>query len=65
MSEGIYVVPERAFAAKADGVTIRISAEHTEFRWGSEAEITALLRWDSNRNALWELSQRLQRNLIT
>ncbi|MEK7474194.1 MAG: NUDIX pyrophosphatase [Candidatus Coatesbacteria bacterium] len=64
IAEGIYVVPEHAFAAKADGVAIRLSSEHTEFRWGSEAETTALLEWDSNRNALWELSQRLSRNTL-
>jgi len=65
LAEGRYVVPEHAFAAKADGVEIRLSGEHAEFRWGTEAEIRALLHWDSNRNALWELSQRLAHNLIT
>ena len=64
ISEGIYVVPEHAFAAKADGIVIRLSGEHTEFRWGTEADTLALLRWDSNRNALWELSQRLARGTL-
>jgi len=63
-AEGLYAIPEHAFAVRADGATIRLSREHTEFRWGTEAEITALLRWDSNRNALWELSQRLARGAL-
>jgi dATP pyrophosphohydrolase len=64
IAEGTYVVPEHAFAANVDGIEFRISSEHTKFRWGTEAEITALLRWDSNRNALWELSQRLARGTL-
>ena len=53
-----YVVPEHAFITQAKGQE-RISNEHCELRWCSTSEATNLLKYDSNRNALWELTERL------
>lgn len=64
LSAGIYYSLEHAFAVEASGVPIRLSAEHTEHRWGTREEIEPLLRFDSNRNALWELCERLRRGAI-
>ncbi len=61
IDEGTYVVPEHSFAVDATSVELRLSDEHAEFRWGSKAEIGALLKFDSSRNALWELTLRLAR----
>ena len=36
-----------------------LSEEHTEFRWVSYELVLGLLKWDSNRNVLWELIFRL------
>jgi dATP pyrophosphohydrolase len=57
----IYVVPQYCFAIDATGARLRLSHEHTEARWLGYEEAYALLRWDSNRNALWELKERLKR----
>lgn len=59
--EGTYVVKERAFGVSASDSCIKLSSEHTEFRWLSYADAVNLLKWDSNKTALWELSERLQR----
>ena len=58
----LYVVTERAFGVCLDHcVVITISDEHTDYRWVAYAEAARLLRWDSNRTALWELNERLTR----
>jgi len=55
-------VGTRAFAARVrDDFTIAISPEHTSYRWLSYDEAARLLRWDSNKTALWELNERLRR----
>jgi dATP pyrophosphohydrolase len=53
-----HVIPEYAFMAQCSGIEI-ISHEHTELRWVSADEAHLLLRYDSNRNALWEACQRI------
>jgi dihydroneopterin triphosphate diphosphatase len=58
----IYVVTEHAFGVRIeDGQSIVLSGEHSEYRWVPYAEAASLLRWDSNRTALWELNERLSR----
>jgi dATP pyrophosphohydrolase len=58
----LYVVPEHYFAVECDGIDIVISHEHTEFKWTSYDEAINLLKWDSNKTALWELNERLKNN---
>ena len=55
----VLVVPEYAFGADAGEQEIIISHEHKEFRWVDYPTAQELLRFDSNRNALWELDYRL------
>ena len=55
----VLVVPEYAFGVNAQDTAIRISDEHTEFRWVDYQTAQELLRFDSNKNALWELDFRL------
>jgi dATP pyrophosphohydrolase len=56
----VYVVTEWAFGvAFPASAEVTLSAEHREVRWLRYAEASALLRWDSNRTALWELNERL------
>jgi dATP pyrophosphohydrolase len=57
--EAVYVIPEHAFGVAVGDHTLRLSTEHTEVRWVSGAEAQRLVRFDSNRVALWELQQRL------
>lgn len=54
-----HVIPEFCFGADCPDTEIALSGEHDGFVWGSYEEIRALLHWDSNRTALWELQTRL------
>jgi dihydroneopterin triphosphate diphosphatase len=56
----IYVILEHAFAIEVGNRLITLSREHTEYRWVSYIDAYNLLKWDSNRNALWELNDRLK-----
>ena len=57
-----YVVPQRAFGVELSRHEIVLSDEHTEFRWVPYEDAARMLRWDSNRIALWELNERLRRH---
>jgi dATP pyrophosphohydrolase len=61
-SKELYVIPEFYFAVECIGVEIIISHEHTEFKWVTYDEAVKLLKWDSNKTALWELNERLLNN---
>ena len=56
----VYVIPEYYFAADVGASDIALSSEHSEFRWVSYEDARSLLKWDSNRNGLWELNERLK-----
>lgn len=56
----LYVIPEYCFAVDVGDCSLTLSAEHVDLRWVSYEEACTLLRWDSNRNALWELKERLK-----
>lgn len=58
---GVYVIPEYCFAINAGDSALVLSGEHTEARWASYDQACSLLKWDSNRNALWELNERLKK----
>ena len=55
------VIPEYSFGANLTGQDIRLSREHTEYRWVKYDTARKMLQWDSNRSALWELDHRLRR----
>ncbi len=57
----VLVIPEHCFGVRIDGQPLRISREHVEFRWVGYDDAVALLKYDSNKNALWELDWRLRR----
>ena len=58
----VYVVTEHCFGVEMPvGAGIVLSREHTDVRWAGYEEAAALLEWDNNRTALWELNQRLKR----
>jgi dATP pyrophosphohydrolase len=58
--EDVYVIPQYCFGVHAQDVEIVLSREHTEAGWFSYAEALALIQYDGNRTALWELNQRLK-----
>ena len=56
-----YVIPEHAFGIECEPDTaLTLSDEHDEVRWLPYDEAEPLLRFDSNRTALWELDLRLR-----
>jgi dATP pyrophosphohydrolase len=55
-----YVVPEHCFGVDVESNQIRLSGEHTEYGWLRYGEAVALLRYDGNRTALWELNQKVR-----
>lgn len=57
----VLVLPERSFAVRAPTEFIVLSDEHTEYRWVDYKIAMSMLRWESNRTALWELNERLGR----
>jgi len=61
--EDVFVIPEYTFGVAADGHEIVLSHEHTEFKWLGYEAAAAVLKWDSNKNALWELNARLRKQI--
>lgn len=59
-SDRLYVIPEYAFGVEATLTQLVISDEHSEFRWLPFSQAGCLLRYNSNRVALWELSQKIR-----
>ncbi len=60
----VLVIPEYAFGVQAFDAALRLSAEHDQYAWCDIDEAMARARWDSNRNALWELHHRLCNGLL-
>jgi dATP pyrophosphohydrolase len=58
-SDDLYVVPKYCFGALLHGTILSISSEHTEYRWLRYDEAQALIHYDGERTALWELHARL------
>ncbi len=57
----VRVIPEYTFGVELKGRAISVSAEHKCFCWCDYETAHSLLTFESNRNALWELNQRLTR----
>ncbi len=57
----ILVIPEYAFGIEIRNRDLVLSHEHVEVRWVGYETARSLVRWDSNRAALWELNHRLGR----
>ncbi len=54
------VIPCYPFAVAAGDEPIRLSPEHTQFRWTSIDDARALVRWDNDRVALTALAEMLR-----
>ena len=55
--KNIYVIPEHCFAVNIGGSKIRLSDEHIAYKCVYPEEANELLRYDSNKTALYELIQ--------
>ena len=57
--ETAYVIPEYSFAFECD-LEPTLSNEHTEYKWLTYEEARKLLKWDSNKVAMYEIKVRLK-----
>jgi len=57
--EDVYVIPQYSFGVNATGCELRLSREHTEYRWLRYQKASEMLYWHDNKTDLWELNQRL------
>ncbi len=58
------VIPEYSFSVELRSKEIIIAEEHTEFIWVTYEEAKNLLKWDSNKTALWELDNIIKMSLL-
>ena len=58
----IFVVPEYSFGVDAQNEEIKLSHEHEKMQWLRYEEAVKLLKYDSNKSALWELDFKLRKN---
>ncbi len=59
--EGIFVLPEHAFGVEVFSKDLKIGKEHSTYKWLSYEKAKELLKYDSNKIALWELNYRLNK----
>ena len=57
--EDVYVIKEFSFGVQVPTKNISLSKEHSNYKWLCFEEAVTLLKWDSNKTALWELNERL------
>ncbi len=60
--DNLYVITEYSFGLQVSKKKLLLSSEHKEYNWFSYDEAMKLLKFDSNKNALWELNERLIRS---
>lgn len=58
-TKNVYVVPEYLFAFECDSEPL-LSNEHTEYKWLTYDEARKLLKWDSNKVAMYEIKCNLK-----
>ena len=61
--ENVFYAEEYAFAANIENKDIILSYEHEEYIWLNYEEAKKMLRYDSNKSALWELDVKLKRKI--
>ena len=59
----VFYSEEFAFAANINDKEITLSSEHDEYKWVDYEEARSILRYDSNKSALWEINEKLIRRL--
>ena len=61
----VYVIPEYSFAIeiKDEDSDIQLSNEHKEYKWVEYDEALKELKYDSNKTALWELNEKLNKRI--
>jgi dATP pyrophosphohydrolase len=60
--DDVFVIPEYTFGVRVEHQQLKLSKEHKEYKWVGYEEAMTMLKWDSNKNALWELNERFTRS---
>lgn len=63
--EDVLVIPEFSFGVELMSKIIKISHEHSAYKWFTYDEAMRELKWDSNKTALWELNYRIQNKKLS
>lgn len=59
----VYVIPENCFGVEIKDKELKLSHEHTEYKWLSYEDAILLLKWEGNKVALLELNKRLKKRI--
>lgn len=59
----VFYSKEYGFSVDISNQKIHLSNEHEECRWVDYSTANELLKYDSNKSALWELNEKLKRKL--
>jgi dATP pyrophosphohydrolase len=59
--DSVFVVPEHCFAVEVGDDALHLSHGHDQCAWFDYETARARLTWDSNKVALWELRERLEK----
>lgn len=57
------VIPEHSFGVKLNSKCLTLSNEHSEYKWIKFSEAVDLLKFESNKTALWELNEILTKGI--
>ena len=60
----VLVIPEYSFGMEIVSERITLSDEHTAHSWVSYEQALSLLKWDSNKTALYELDSKIKMHII-
>ena len=58
--EDLYVIPSYCFGVLVEKTEIVLSEEHLEYKWVTYEEAQQLLRYESDKIALWELDRKIR-----
>ena len=55
----VYIIPQYYFAIEVNDPNLKLSIEHTEYKWVNYKDAEELLLWQSDKIGLFELNSRL------
>ena len=56
----VYVIPQYTFGVRVNNRQIKLSHEHTEYKWLKYEQAYDMVKFDGNKIALWELDRKLR-----
>jgi dATP pyrophosphohydrolase len=59
------VIPVSHYAVTGPAFEVVLSHEHSAYQWLAYEEARALVKWDSDRTALWEIKMRFLQGRLT